>query len=175
MRKTNYWRELTAEEYNELKSETMVFYRIADVIILTLLIAFLIILGFTIHDAIAGNGAEKIDAIYGAIFTALGIGIMIYGRRFIYHLGFDDFRKHNLVACEGTFIRCEEGTHSRNGTTRYDYYAIVSMPDGAEVKIECSLFEIENVARGDTVTVVKPRDSSREQRFMVLTQGGDND
>ena len=164
------WRELTADEYKQLESDTMVFYRLADVIVLTLLLAFGIVLILSVRDILAEAVEKRSDAIGSGLFSAIGIGLLVYGRRFIYHLGFDDFRKHNLVACKGVFVRCEEKTHSRNGSTRYDYYAIVRMPDDVEIKIECNLLEIDEIRTGDTVTVVRPRNSAREQHFMILAQ-----
>lgn len=148
----------------------MVFYRLADVIVLTLLLALGIVLFLSVKALLTPDTAKRADAIGSGLFSVMGIGLLIHGRQFVYHLGLGDFRKRNLVACKGVFVRCEEKTHSRNGSTRYDYYAIVRMPDDVEVKIECTLLEIDEIRTGDTVTVVRPRNSAREQHFMILAQ-----
>ena len=136
--------------YNNSLGKRLRFYIVLDTIILSLVFALGLVALTSVPDIIRGDGSERVK---GIISLALAV-----------------FQNKTLVACEGTFVRCDERTHSHNGTTRYDYYAVVTMPDNKNISVECDLHEIENVREGDAITVVRPRNSAREQHFMVLAQ-----
>ncbi len=160
-----YWRELTTEEYERFEKETMLFYRILDVIL------FFFIFGAIIFACTALAGIIKTRSIKDIItfaFAAIALIALWCGRTFVRNLGIKDLKEHNLLACEAQFLRCEEKTRSRNGNTRYDYYAVVSMPDGAELEIECALSDIDKCRTGDRIKVIRPRDSQRVQRMNVM-------
>ncbi len=160
------WRELTEGEYAHFKTENMVFYRALSVIISFFYVAVVIIGIVSFFGIISREDMAK--NIATLIFSAIAGYALYRGHKYIKDLGLNDIRTHNLVACDGTFVRLEERTRGRNGTTRFDYYAIVRMPDDGELAVECTLSEADNKVAGDPVTVVRPRDSYLVQRMSVL-------
>lgn len=166
---TSYqWRELTEEEYTRLKKENLVLYRVADIILGFVLTGIIIAALISAIQIFTRTEESSFKPVVELIVYVVAAGLLLYTRKIVRGYGLKDIEERRLVACEGTFLRLEERTRGRNGTTRYDYYAIVKMPDEGEVAVECTLSEAESCIEGDRVVVVRPRDSARIQRMELI-------
>ena len=163
----NYsWREPTEQEYARYEKQNMLFYRVADIIITFLLLGIIIMVLLGIIKLTSGL---EIKTIIEVIFLCVAAVALLFGRARIRKMGLSDIKEKNLCACTGTYVRLEEEARSRNGDTRYDYYAIVQMPDNKYLKIETTLGEVEKLQEGELVTVIRPIEVVIAQRMDILT------
>ncbi len=164
-----HWRELSPEEYERFEKENLIFYHALDVIIFLFFLAVLIIGLISAKNVFFDcENEDRVKNIVTLVFMLIAGAALWRGRAFVRHLGLDDIKNRNLVACEGSFVRLEERTRGRAGTTRFDYYAVVRMPDGYELAVECSLSDVDKSMPGDRITVIRPKDSVRVQRMNIL-------
>lgn len=96
----------------------MLFYHAADIIIIFLFVGMALLLLINIADLFSGFETRN---MLEAVFLIIAAAALWYARKKIRRMGLDDIEKKNLCACEGTYIRLQEETRTRSGSTRYDY------------------------------------------------------
>ncbi len=157
------WRGLTDDEYDKLKADVLILYKVLDLIFIFLMLAAMIVIITEITSII--NSASSPEGLIIAIITTLAL---IFGRLFLRRLGLKDIEERNYEAAEGIFKGIKLETTHRHERTINLSYAIVQMPDNKYLIVEEELGKLSKLVEDDKILVIRVKNKNDEYLLNIL-------